>query len=75
MKPKLALTRPTKAAKPAPTSETSRAAAKFEDGEARLVVNLPERAHRAIKMRAVERGVTIREYVLGLLEQDGLDVR
>ena len=75
MKPKLALARPSTTAKKPTTSETARAAAKMEDGDARLVVNLPERAHRAIKLRAVERGITIREYVIRLLEGDGLEVR
>jgi predicted DNA binding CopG/RHH family protein len=69
--PQLALARPTTTKK---TTEAARAAAKLEDGDARLVVNLPERLHRSIKMRAVEQGVTIREYVLGLLERDGHDM-
>jgi predicted DNA binding CopG/RHH family protein len=64
MKPKLALARPSAA--------TSKAATKLEEGEARLVVNLPEALHRKVKLRAVERGITIREYVLGLLDADGL---
>ena len=40
--------------------------------DARLVVNMPEALHRKVKLRAVERGITIREYVLGLLANDGL---
>ena len=40
--------------------------------DARLVVNMSEALHRKIKLRAVERGITIREYVLGLLANDGL---
>jgi predicted DNA binding CopG/RHH family protein len=40
--------------------------------DARLVVNLPERVHRAIKLRAVERGISIRDYILGLLAADKL---
>jgi predicted DNA binding CopG/RHH family protein len=70
-KPKLALMRPTTVKK---NAAAAKVAAKLEDGEARLVVNLPERLHRAVKMRAVERGMTIREYVIGLLGSDGLDV-
>jgi hypothetical protein len=70
MKPRLGLTRPTAA----PKSHASKAAAKLEEGEARLVVNMPEALHRKLKMRAVERGITIREYVLKLLERDGLRV-
>jgi len=66
-KPRLVLARPT----PTPSA---RAAAKFEEGEARLVVNLPEKLHRALKIRAAERGTTIRQYILSLLEADGLSV-
>ena len=40
--------------------------------DARLVVNMPEALHRKVKLRAVERGITIREYVLALLANDGL---
>lgn len=72
-KPKLALARPTTTKAQGP-SAAARAAAKLEEGDARLVVSMPERLHRAIKMRAVERGVTIRQYVFALLEADGLDV-
>ena len=32
--------------------------------DARLVVNMPEALHRKVKLRAVERGITIREYLL-----------
>ena len=42
------------------------------DNDARLVVNVPARVHRAIKLRAVERGITIRDYILGLLRADRL---
>ena len=68
-KPTLGLARPSSAS----SSPTARAAAaKLEEGEARLVVNVPEGLHRKVKMRAVERGISIREYVLELLAGDGL---
>jgi hypothetical protein len=75
-KPKLALVRPTAAKKAAATQSAavSRTAARVEEGEARLVVELPEAAHQAIKIRAVERRITIREYVIGLLRADGIEV-
>lgn len=67
-KPKLGLTRPTAAAAVA----QSKAAAKLAEGEARLVVNMPEVLHRKLKMRAVERGQSIRDYILELLDKDGI---
>ena len=64
--PKLGLVRPT-------TQALSRAAAKLEEGPpARLTMELPEGIHRAMKLRAVERGMTIRDYVLELLAKDGI---
>jgi hypothetical protein len=68
-RPNLALTRPTTTRVMA---GTSRAAAKIEEGEKRLVVNMPEPMHRALKLRAVERGVSMRDYVIGLLRADGV---
>ena len=74
-KPKLAMGRPSTAAKSADAyAATTRAAAKLEDGEARLVVGMSLRAHQAIRMRAVERNITIRQYVLELLKRDGIPV-
>jgi hypothetical protein len=70
-KPKRTLERPTAAQRAA---RTARGAAKFDESDARLVVNLPEAVHQAIKMRAVERRLTMREYVIGLLRADGIDV-
>jgi hypothetical protein len=62
----LAKTRPSLAiARPTPTR-----AAKIEEGEARLVVNMPAEEHRALKIRATERGLTIKAYVLALIRAD-----
>jgi len=68
-KPTLNMTRPT----------TSRAAvapqngkAKIVEGTTRLVVDMPTALHRRLKMKAVESGKTIREYVLELLRENGL---
>ena len=69
MKPvtKLGLLRPT-------TVALSKAAAKIEEGEdARLVVNVPERLHRAVKLRATERGLSISQYMRELLKADGVE--
>lgn len=67
MKPKFGLERPSVASKSARSAAT-----KLEEGEARLVVNLPVALHRKIKFRALEQEQTIREYILELLDKDGL---
>ena len=38
----------------------------------RLSVDIPTSTLRRLKIRAIERGQTVREYVLGLLTADGL---
>jgi predicted DNA binding CopG/RHH family protein len=43
--------------------------------DARLVVNIPSRVHRAIKMRAAEREITISNYILSLLKADKLPMQ
>jgi len=40
--------------------------------QARLAVNLPATLHRQIKIRAAQRGVSIRDYILMLLAKDGI---
>lgn len=55
-----------------PTTKAKKAAARLEDGEARIVVNVPASLHRALKVRAAERGVTLKAYILELLEKEGL---
>jgi predicted HicB family RNase H-like nuclease len=35
-----------------------------------LVIKLDERTHREIKLRAFERGITIKEYVMALVADD-----
>lgn len=40
--------------------------------QARLSVDLPETVLRALKVRAAERGETIREIILTMLEREGL---
>jgi len=47
----------------------------LKSGMARLSVDIPCSTLRALKIRAVESGTTVREYVLGLLERDGLTQR
>lgn len=42
------------------------------DGVARLAVNLPVAMHRQLKIRAAERGISIRDYIIALLRKDGI---
>jgi len=65
-KPTLALSRPSL------TANATAAASKLAGGEARIVVDVPEAIHKALKIRAITRGVTIRQYVLELLAADGV---
>jgi predicted DNA binding CopG/RHH family protein len=47
-------------------------AAKVAAGEARIVVDCSESLHRKVKIRAIERGVSVKTYMLQLLQADGL---
>jgi hypothetical protein len=38
----------------------------------RLVCDLPDHVHRAIRMRCAERGIPIRDYICELLAKDGI---
>ena len=51
---------------------TRAAAVKYGDGEKRIVADVPERIHRELRMRCLERGVLVREYILELLAKDGI---
>jgi len=48
------------------------AAEKLGDGEKRIVADVPEHIHRQVRMKCLERGVLVRDYILGLLERDGI---
>jgi len=49
-----------------------KAAVKYGDGEKRIVADVPERVHRLLRIRCLERGVPVREYLLDLLAKDGI---
>jgi hypothetical protein len=70
VKRKLSMSRPTLSGPAAQQAE--RAARELTEGKARLTVDLPETAHRALKLRSVERGQSIRDYIIELLRADGL---
>jgi predicted DNA binding CopG/RHH family protein len=63
---KLELARPSRA-------PLSPAARRIEEGEGmQLKIRIPEAVKRAVKMRAAAEGLTIRDYILRLLEADGV---
>jgi predicted HicB family RNase H-like nuclease len=66
--PKLGLERPTTA-----RAAISKAAAEIEEGpEVQIHVRMTKRVHRAMKMRALQEGVSIRDFILGLLAEKGI---
>jgi hypothetical protein len=48
------------------------AAEKLGDGEKRIVADVPEHVHRQLRVRCLERGVLVRDYILELLAKDGI---
>jgi len=38
----------------------------------RLVADVPEATHRAVRLRCAQRGIQIRDYLLELLRKDGI---
>jgi hypothetical protein len=47
-------------------------AAKLGEGEKRIVADVPERIHRQLRVKCLERGVLVRDYILELLAKDGI---
>ena len=41
-------------------------------GDKRIVADVPERIHRALRLRCLERGISVREYILELLGKEGI---
>lgn len=68
-KPKLNMTRPTTRAKAAPQNGK----AKIVEGTTRLVVDMPTAIHRRLKLAVVAEGLTIREFILELLREKGIE--
>jgi hypothetical protein len=48
------------------------AAVKLGASEKRIVADVPERIHRQVRVRCLERGVLVRDYILELLARDGI---
>jgi hypothetical protein len=55
-----------------PTKETAKAVAKIGTAEKRIVADVPEHIHRQVRLRCLERGILVRDYVLELLARDGV---
>jgi hypothetical protein len=51
---------------------TKAAAERLGDGEKRIVADVPEQSHRQVRLRCLERGVLVRDYILELLAKDGI---
>jgi hypothetical protein len=74
-KPSLDTQRPSSEPRPSlipSSSPSSRAAQQLSDGKARIVIDVPIATHRALKVKAAQQGRSIKEYVLSLLESEGI---
>jgi hypothetical protein len=38
----------------------------------RIVAEVPEKIHRLVRLRCIERGILVRDYILELLAKDGI---
>ena len=45
---------------------------KEDDKEKRIVADVSERIHRLVRVRCIERGIDVRDYILQLLAKDGI---
>lgn len=53
-------------------SDVEKAAARLREGDKRIVADVPEHIHRQVRLRCMERGVLVKDYVLELLAKDGI---
>ncbi len=58
--------------KPSREQSAKAAADKIGKREKRIVADVPEPIHRQVKLRCIDRGIEIRDYVLELLAKDGI---
>ncbi len=47
-------------------------AEKLGEGEKRIVADVPEYIHRQVRVKCLQRGVLVRDYILELLAKDGI---
>ncbi len=48
------------------------AAEKLGEGEKRIIADLPEHIHRQVRVKCLQRGVLVCDYILELLAKDGI---
>jgi hypothetical protein len=51
---------------------TKAAAEKLSAGEKRIVADVPEHIHRQVRVKCLQRGVLVRDYILELLAKDSI---
>jgi hypothetical protein len=51
---------------------TKAAAEKLGEGEKRIVANVREHIRRQLRVKCLQRGVLVRDYILELLAKDGI---
>ena len=49
-----------------------KAAAHRDEGEKKLVANVPAHIHKAVRKRCIDQGVRVQDYILELLRKDGI---
>jgi hypothetical protein len=61
-----------KSSNPRSEKRTRTAADKLGEGEKRIVADVPEHIHRQVRVKCLQRGVLVRDYILELLAKDGI---
>jgi hypothetical protein len=61
-----------KASRARSDKRAKRAASKIGDGEKRIVADVPEDIHTQVRVKCLQRGVLVRDYILELLAKDGI---
>jgi hypothetical protein len=71
---KLSMTPPSQVARRSASEgvAAAREARALEEGTARLTLDMPVAAHRALKILATERGVSMRDFIMEALREKGL---
>ena len=52
--------------------QAKHAAEKLGAGEKRIVADVPEGIHRQMRVKCLQRGILVRDYILELLAKDGV---
>ncbi len=61
---------PAKASKSRPKPKPKPAKPEKKDKLVRLTIDTPEQMHKKLKIRAIEKGISMRDYILQLLEKE-----